>query len=128
MSPPFVRSAAAVLLFTNGLLHFALISKYLKEDRLVGSLFIPSAIVPGAVAVWLWVRDDLVAWAIGGIVTVLMLLSLIASRTMVGFFGFHDHWEQPAVLALGLEVAFLTIWALLPWVRQSRRPETVSMR
>jgi hypothetical protein len=121
MSPRLVRRTAALLLFANGVLHFALVSKYLKEERFVGSLFIPAAAVLVCVAVWLWVRDSRTAWAVGGIVTTLMLLALVASRTMIGFFGFHDHWEQPAVLAIGLEVILLTIWALLPWVRQAVR-------
>jgi uncharacterized membrane protein YciS (DUF1049 family) len=90
----------------TALIHAVLASEYLQEQTYIGVLFIAGAIAGAMVAVRLWMRDDLAAWALGAVIAAGMGVGFILSRT-VGLPGFHEsEWELSGLLSVLLEAAF----------------------
>lgn len=103
------RRAAAVAVAVVGLVHLALTPEYLDEQAYVGVLFAVGGVAELGLAAWLWLRDDLRAWALSAAAMVGMGVGFVLSRT-VGLPGFHEsEWEPSGLLCLVLEVGVVVL-------------------
>jgi hypothetical protein len=106
------RGAAAAVLGLAGLLHAFITMEYLKEKAYIGVSFGLSFILCSIVAVWLWKRNDRLAWVAGTLLAGGMLAGFLLSRT-IGLPGFDEsgvwaHWTE-GFPALAAELGFLAL-------------------
>ena len=98
-----IRMAGAASLAATGALHLVLAPEYLAEKTYVGLLFIAGGITAIALAAVIWLRGDIRAWVLGGLLAAGMGIGLVLSRT-VGLPGFHEsEWEISGFVSLLLE-------------------------
>jgi len=101
------RRIAAVAVALVAVIHLLLAPEYLSEQAYVGALFIVGGLVELGLAAWLWLRDDLRAWAAAAAAMAGMGAGFVLSRT-VGLPGLHESdWELSGVVCLLLEAGFL---------------------
>ena len=111
-----IRRLAAALLAATGTLHLILAPEYLSEELYIGVLFILGGLALCAMAVRLWLLDDVPSWLLGALTMAAMGIGFILSRT-TGLPGFHEsEWELSGIVALVLEAGFVgaSIRALAP--------------
>ena len=115
------RRVVAAMLALVGVLHLALAPEYLGEEAYLGVLFIGGGIGAVALAGWLWVRDNELAWVGAALLCAGMAVGFILSRT-VGLPGFHEgEWELSGILSLLLEFGVIgAAAAALRTIRSSR--------
>lgn len=116
-----IRRIGAAMLAATGVLHLALVPEYLHEKTYVGLLFIAGGLIAVAVAVRLWARDDLRAWALGGLTAAGMAAGFVLSR-LTGLPGFHPtDWELSGIVSVLLEAAFIAALVRSARLTGSRR-------
>jgi hypothetical protein len=111
MNDQTTRRTGAALLALTGLIHLVLAPEYMAEQAYIGLLFIGGGLSTIALAAWLWVRSQPVAWLASAVVCAAMATGFILSRT-VGLPGFHEEeWELSGILSVLLEVGVIGLAA-----------------
>lgn len=106
--------AAAVALALTGVIHLVLAPEYMAEAAYIGVLFIAGGLSSLALAVWLWVRENPVAWLGAVAVSAGMAVGFILSRT-IGLPGFHEsEWEISGIVTVLLELGVIGLAAASP--------------
>ena len=106
------RRIASCALALTGLIHLVLAPEYMSEQAYIGALFITGGFSSIGLAVWLWVRNQPVAWLGAALVSGGMAVGFLLSRT-VGLPGFHEaEWELSGVLSVLLEVGVVGLAAV----------------
>jgi hypothetical protein len=109
MISPTIRKLAAVLLAANGIIHLVLSPEYLSEQTYVGVLFIAGGLFLCALAVALWMRDNVPSWLLGALTMAGMGIGFVLSRT-TGLPGLKEsEWELSGIVTLLLEAGFVTM-------------------
>jgi hypothetical protein len=107
MISPTIRKLSAAALAAVGLIHLVLSPEYLKEQTYVGVLFIAGGLFLLALAVALWVRDNVPSWLLGALTMAGMGIAYILSRT-TGLPGLKEsEWELSGIVCLVLEAGFV---------------------
>lgn len=120
------RRIAAALLAATGVIHLVLAPEYFGEKAYIGALFVVGGIAAIAVAVRLWLTDDLRAWGLGALIAAGMAAGFILSRS-VGLPGFHESdWELSGIVSVVLELGFIGALLAHTRVSSSARPELAS--
>ncbi len=106
------RRIASCALALTGLIHLVLAPEYMSEQAYIGALFIAGGFSSIGLAVWLWIRNQPVAWLGAALVSGGMAVGFLLSRT-VGLPGFHEaEWELSGVLSVLLEVGVVGLAAV----------------
>ena len=107
MISPTIRKLSAAALAVVGIIHLVLSPEYLSEQMYIGVLFIAGGLFLCALAVALWVRDNVPSWFLGALTMAGMGLGYILSLT-TGLPGFKESGvELSGVVCLVLEACFV---------------------
>ena len=107
MTSPTIRKLAAAALAANGIIHLILSPEYFSSQAYVGVLFVAGGLFLGALAVALWMRDNVPSWLLGALTMAGMGIAFILSRT-TGLPGFKEsEWELSGLVTLVLEGGFI---------------------
>jgi hypothetical protein len=107
MISPTIRKLAAAALAANGIIHLVLSPEYFSEQTYIGVLFVAGGLFLGALAVALWMRDNVPSWFLGALTMAAMGISFVLSRT-IGLPGFKEsEWELSGIVTLVLEAGFI---------------------
>jgi hypothetical protein len=111
MNDQTTRRTGAALLALTGLIHLILAPEYLGEEAYIGMLFIGGGLSTIALAAWIWVRSQPVAWLASAAVCAGMATGFILSRT-IGLPGFHEgEWELSGIVSVLLELGVIGLAA-----------------
>jgi hypothetical protein len=106
MISPGIRKLSAAALAVVGVIHLVLSPEYLSEQTYIGVLFIAGGLFLCALAVALWMRDNVPSWFLGALTMAGMGIGYILSRT-TGLPGFKESgWELSGIVCLVLEAGF----------------------
>jgi len=117
MISPTIRKLSAAALAVVGVIHLVLSPEYLSEQTYVGVLFIAGGLFLCALAVALWMRDNVPSWLLGALTMAGMGIGYILSRT-TGLPGLKEtEWELSGIVCLVLEAGFVAaaVAALSRW-------------
>jgi hypothetical protein len=107
MISPTIRKLSAAALAVVGVIHLILSPEYLSEQTYVGVLFIAGGVFLCALAVALWMRDNVPSWLLGALTMAGMGIGYILSRT-TGLPGLKEtEWELSGIVCLVLEAGFV---------------------
>jgi hypothetical protein len=107
MISPTIRKLSAAALAAVGIIHLVLSPEYLSEQTYIGVLFIAGGLFLCALAVALWMRDNVPSWFLGALTMAAMGIGYILSRT-TGLPGFKEsEWELSGIVSLILEAGFV---------------------
>lgn len=105
------RRIAAGALALTGLIHLVLAPEYMNEQAYIGLLFVAGGISSIALAAWLWLRNQAVAWLAAAAVCSGMAVGFVLSRTL-GLPGFHEaEWELSGMISVLLEIGVVGLAA-----------------
>ncbi|MBN8867186.1 MAG: hypothetical protein J0H98_06505 [Solirubrobacterales bacterium] len=103
------RHIAIGALALTGIIHLILAPEYMGEQAYIGLLFIAGGLSTIALAAWLWLRDQAVAWLAAAVICAGMAIGFVLSRT-IGLPGFHEaEWELSGVISVLLELTVIGI-------------------
>jgi hypothetical protein len=107
MISPTIRKLSAAALAVVGVIHLVLSPEYLSEQTYIGVLFIAGGLFLCALAVALWMRDNVPSWFLGALTMAGMGIGYILSRT-TGLPGLKEsEWELSGIVCLVLEAGFV---------------------
>ena len=87
-------------------IHLVLAPEYFGEQAYIGVLFLFGAAAGAVIAGRLWRAADRAAWTVGAVMSAVMAIGFVLSRT-VGLPGFHEsEWELSGLISLLLEAGF----------------------
>ena len=126
------RWVAIAAVFVNLGIHLALAPDHLIEKRYIGVLFVIGSGLLGLVMIGLSTDRDrprTAAWLLGAVVSAVMLVSFVVSRTTGLPLGYHESWAAApedllGLASMALEVVFLVCAA--GSLRFARTPRPVS--
>jgi hypothetical protein len=109
MTTSKTRRLAAAALGVVGAIHLILAPEYFQEELYIGVLFVLGGVALVAMAVRLWLTDDVPSWLLGALTMAAMGIGFVLSRT-TGLPGFHEsEWELSGIVALVLELGFVAV-------------------
>src|SRR3954466_6278070 len=126
MISPTIRKLSAAALAVVGVIHLILSPEYLSEQTYVGVLFIAGGVFLCALAVALWMRDNVPSWLLGALTMAGMGIGFVLSRT-TGLPGLKEsEWELSGIVTLLIEAGFIAIAipALMPRRETAAAPAT----
>lgn len=128
------RWIAIAASFVNLGIHLALSPAHLIEQRYIGVLFVIGSGLLGLVMIGLSTDRDRVrtaAWLLGAVVSAVMFVSFVVSRTTGLPLGYHEAWAAApedllGLASLALELVFLGCAAASLRVTRATRPVTAT--
>jgi hypothetical protein len=122
---PAVRGAAAIGLFSVGVIHALVIQGALGGVWWLAAGFAALAIVQPAAGLWLLARPSAPAWAVGGVLCLAAAAGYVLTRSVAvpGDTDDHGDWLNPLGLASLIAEGIVVILAVMALTQRAERQQ-----